>query len=172
MSPQLLRLRPLRPSDEAAALAAHRALEVDRFTFLLHYSEGEAWDGYLERLDGLRTDAHVPEGLVPDTFLAACVGEEIVGRVSVRHRLNDWLALYGGHIGYGVVPPHRRKGYATEMLRQALVVARAAGIDDVLLVCDQSNVGSARVIEACGGKFEQAIPGPDGREPQRRYWIT
>ena len=60
----------------------------------------------------------------------------------------------GGHIGYAVRPAHRRRGYATEILRQSLIVARAVGVDGVLVTCDDDNVGSAAVIERCGGVLE------------------
>ena len=90
------------------------------------------------------------------TFLLAEVAQTVVGRVSVRHHLNDELIVEGGHIGYCVLAPYRRRGYATEMLRQGLVVARAAGVDRVLITCNQDNVASARVIARCGGQ-----PDPD-----------
>ena len=78
--------------------------------------------------------------------------------------LNDWLRLEGGHIGYGVLPGHRRRGYATEILRQSLVVARAHGVDRVLVTCDDDNAGSAAVIEANGGVLDPELPltGADG----------
>jgi predicted acetyltransferase len=75
-----------------------------------------------------------------------------------------------GHIGYGVLAEHRRRGYATEMLRQSLVVARAVGVDRVLVTCDHDNVGSATVIERCGGVLHSVIDCEDG-VPKRRYWI-
>jgi predicted acetyltransferase len=165
MVPESVRLRPFRTNDEDAARATHEALKADDFTFLLDYVEDEPCDGYLERLDRQRRDIDLPDDRVPATFLAARLGDDLVGRVSIRHRLNDWLASYGGHIGYGVAPEHRRRGHAKQILCQALVVARAAGVDDVLVICDTNNVASARTIEACGGDFESLIEDPEGATP-------
>jgi predicted acetyltransferase len=166
---RLLRLRPFRLADEEPARAAHEAMKADAFPFLLDYVPNEAWSVYLERRAANRRGEQLPGQWVPSTFLAATVEGVLVGRISVRHELNPWLATYGGHIGYAVVPSMRRRGYGTEMLRQALVVARAQGIDDVLVTCDVGNVASAGVIEACGGEFESIASG-DGT-PKRRYWF-
>jgi predicted acetyltransferase len=86
------------------------------------------------------------------------------------HELNDFLLHEGGHIGYGVLPPFRGNGYAGEILRQSLELARALGIDDVLLCCDDDNAVCARVIERAGGELESVVTGHDG-EPVQRYWI-
>ena len=80
------------------------------------------------------------------------------------------MAAYGGHIGYVVLPSHRGRGHATEILRQSVERARAGGVDRVLLTCDDTNVASARVIERCGGALEAVVPDEDGH-PMRRYWI-
>jgi predicted acetyltransferase len=167
----VIRLRPFRLDDEAAALAAHADVkELDRFPFLLGYTEGDRWADFISYWEAMRRGERVPERSVPATLLAATVEDELVGRVSVRHELNDWLAAYGGHIGYAVVPWQRRRGYATKMLRQGLVVARSLGIDEALLMCDENNIGSARVIERCGGEFDSVILAQDGSR-LRRYWI-
>jgi predicted acetyltransferase len=68
----------------------------------------------------------------------------------------------------------RRRGYATEILRQSLVIARSYGLDRVLLTCDHDNVGSAAVTEACGGVLERVVPSDEADDgvPFRRYWIS
>ena len=165
----LLRLRPFRLGDEAAALAAEAALHAEGFQFPLEHRPGERWTDYLRRREANRRGAEVPPGFVPSTLLAACVDDQLVGRVSIRHELNDWLTQYGGHVGYAVVPDMRRRGYATEILRQGLVIARSLGIADVLVTCDVTNVVSARVIERCGGEYESTAMGSGA--PKRRYWF-
>lgn len=84
--------------------------------------------------------------------------------------LNDFFAREGGHVGYGVAPQYRRKGYALEILRQAINVARAEGVERVLVTCTEDNVGSRNVIERNGGVLESIVTAEDGRS-LRRYWI-
>ena len=166
-----LRLRPLRMDDETAFVAAHRAMASEQFSFGIDYAVGIPWTTYLDTLEAHRRGIDLGTGRVASTFLVADVGGQIVGRTSIRHRLNEFLAREGGHVGYSVLAEHRRRGYATEILRQSLVIARAVGVDRVLVTCDEGNVGSTIVIERCGGVFESLIDVADG-PPKRRYWIA
>ncbi|MDQ1511783.1 MAG: hypothetical protein QOG50_3627 [Actinomycetota bacterium] len=167
-----LRLRPLRVDDEAAFLAGHAVMEAEGFMFGLGYEPGMPWAKYVDRLAAWRVGADLPDNFVPSTFLVADVDAQIVGRSSIRHEIsNEFLAREGGHIGYGVLAEHRRRGYATEILRQSLVIVRSVGVERVLVTCDDHNVGSATVIERCGGVFESLTDARDGDVPKRRYWI-
>jgi predicted acetyltransferase len=165
-----LRLRPFRIADEPEARAAHQELATESFPFLLGWYPDQRWAKYVQGLGNRRRGVDLPADWVPETFLAAKVEDALVGRVSIRHQLNDYLENFGGHIGYAVRPHCRRRGFATEILRQALIIARSEGVDDVLLTCDEDNLASATIIERLGGVLEDVRVDPDG-PPKRRYWI-
>ncbi len=165
-----LRLRPLGPHDEAQFRAAHEAALAEGRAVHRAYRPGRPWADFLDHLEQARHADTAPPGLVPETWLGAFVGEVLVGTASIRHELTPRLLHEGGSIGYRVVDEHRRQGHATEILRQCLVVARSLGLDPVLVTCDDDNVGSAAVIERCGGLLENKVP-IDGGVLKRRYWI-
>ena len=126
------------------------------------------FDYYLDNLE-LKEPKN---GYVPDsTFFALDVERNIfVGAINIRHYLNKKLLLDGGHIGDGVRPSERRKGYATEIIRLGLEECKKLGITKVLIVCDKGNIGSRKSILNNGGVLENEID-VDGTIVQR-YWIN
>lgn len=146
---------------------------AEDFHFLLGWTSSVPWPTYLELLEDQRRGVNLPPYQVRGCQLAADVDGEIVGRTSIRFELNDHLAERGGHVGYGVAPAQRRRGYATEILRQSLIVLRAEGVEAVLVTCDEDNVGSSRAIERNGGVLESILaPQHAGGPGLRRYWIA
>lgn len=125
------------------------------------------FDYYLEHLEfKVETDGRVPDS----TYFCLDTDRNIfVGAINIRHYLNESLLFDGGHIGDGIRPSERRKGYATAMIGLGLEECRRLGIDKVLMVCDKDNIGSAKSIINNGGVLENEMIS-DG-VLQQRYWI-
>lgn len=99
--------------------------------------------------------------------------DRLIGATSLRNYLtiegfNTW-----GHIGYGVRPRERKKGYATQMLKLMLEEAKRKKIYKILIASHKFNIASCKVIEKCGGKLENVVDDPnDKNNPINRYWIN
>jgi predicted acetyltransferase len=120
----------------------------------------------------LAESGHRTDTAVARTHLWAVADGEFVGRLSIHHELTDALRVEGGHVGYDTVPSFRNRGVATEMLRQALPWARALGLDQILLTCDDTNVASIRVIERNGGVLQGTKVLAANTPVKRYYWIN
>lgn len=114
------------------------------------------------------------EWLVPaHTFFCIHPEEQqIVWAIQIRHHINHPNLIHRwGHIGYGILPSHRRKWYATKMLYLALWEAKKIGLDKVLITCDTDNIASKKVIERNNGILESKESDKKWKEFYR-YWIT
>lgn len=137
---------------------------------LKQFEHPEDWISYLEKH---RDPLTIPKGRVPSSQYIYVREDEnkIVGMIDIRHTLNDYLETYGGHIGYSVAPDERRKGYASQMLKEALIKCRELGIDRVLITCTDNNEGSRKTILANGGIYESTVYEPEEKVSLERYWI-
>lgn len=142
---------------------------TNRSPWAIFKNDYHDFDYYLEHLE-LKEAA---EGLVPDSvfFLLDESRDRLLGAINIRHYLNDSLLKEGGHIGDGIRPSERRKGYATEMICLALIECKKLGIDKVLMTCDKENIASAKSIIKNGGILENEFVNSDGKVEQR-YWIS
>lgn len=170
--------RLVRPAPELEG--AYRAMLADwgdepRVPFTLDYDAAD-FPALLARLAaeaagalpaGRRAEAWVPHSC----FWLVDAAGAIVATSNLRHALTDGLRVIGGHIGYGVPPSSRRRGYATEVLRQTLREAAALGIERALLTCDKSNTGSVRTITANGGVLDSEEFVASAGDVVQRYWI-
>ena len=144
------------------------SVEQDFSPYMIRRNDYHDFDYYLANLEIKKEQ----DGRVPDsTFFCLDTDRNIfVGAINIRHYLNEELLYTGGHIGDGIRPSERRKGYATAMIALGLEECRKLDIKKVLMTCDKDNIGSARSIMNNGGILENEVM-EDGVLEQR-YWIT
>lgn len=161
--------------DSYLATYAEMTTDIERSSWLYLGSKApldlpeKDFEGYVRTL--LIRETTPPPGFVCDTVYWGIINNEVVGRISLRHELNEVLAKWGGHVGYIVRPSYRRMGIATEMLRRLLQMDSAKKIGRLLITCDDGNIASEKTIVNNGGIYESTIELPDGLS-KKRFWIT
>lgn len=134
--------------------------------------EPNPFQSMVQDLEDTSIGKGLEEGWVPaSTFWFVNKENRVIGVVNIRHSLTALLYDAGGHIGYGIRPSERKKGYATELLRQSLQKAKQLGVKNVLLVCDETNTGSMKTILNNGAVEAEDFIEEDGNIV-KRYWIT
>ena len=96
---------------------------------------------------------------------------KVIGTIQIRHKLNESLLKNGGHIGDGVRPSERRKGYASWMLNSIKPFCKSIGLDKILVCCFNTNVGSRKTILKNGGIYDGIVYYELKNKYLERYWI-
>lgn len=121
------------------------------------FDKTESYEEWIKSVtDNMNAETVNPDWVVTDTFFAIDEANTIVGIIDLRHSLNDFLKNLG-NCGYSVRPSARKKGYAAEMLRQLLNVARNVGLDYIHLSVERDNEPSIRTIIKNGGIYERSF---------------
>lgn len=136
------------------------------------YSGHEDFDKWLRGMQNRAAATDLPEGYVRENFYLCYDQEEMVGVFSLKFELTPFLLHYGGHIGYAVKPSRRNRGLATQMLAQGLDIAKSLGFEKLLLVCDEDNYPSEKVIQKNHGIFENRLFDSGEGLFVKRYWIS
>jgi len=125
---------------------------------------------YEKWLKWIEDDRHIetcPKGTVPQD-LYFCINESIIGAITIRHYLNEINSKNGGHLGIGIRPNERKKGYATKIISMVLpILKNKYGIKELLYTCDKNNTGSIKSIQNNGGILKDEIIGENGNLIQR-----
>lgn len=129
------------------------------------------YEQWLAKVRSYEDPKKLPEGRVLSTQFISVrkTDNKILGLLNIRWELNDDLRLRGGHIGDSIRPLERNKGYATEQIRQALLLCKEKGIKKVLITCKKENIASARTIQKNNGILENEID--IAGEIFQRYWV-
>ena len=130
------------------------------------------YDEWLNRERKFESEDTCPRGMVPSNlyFLTRASDGKIVGAASVRWRLNKELLHNGGHIGYGIRPSERGKGYGTRQLGLILDKCRERKMEKVLITCLKENLPSQKIVLKNGGVLENTVTTSQG-ETFCRYWV-
>lgn len=130
---------------------------------------------YVESMRQERGHPHAPyqEWVepVPETVLWFVKNDDYLGTVDIRHRLNWHLERWGGHIHFIIRPSMRGKGFGKKLLLKTIPVASYLGIGKALLTIAPDDKEAIRVIESCGGVFDNELPETEQFPARRRYWI-
>lgn len=136
------------------------------YSFLLHN-----FDKYVQELSDHREGKSLESGWVPHTQFWIIEDEKFVGLIDLRHRINDPLEKFGGHIGYEIRPSERKKGLASWALEKVIPYAKLKMLNEVLITCDDNNIASIKIIEKSGGVLKDKIQNMGMEQLTRRYWI-
>ena len=121
-------------------------------------NHGVTYEEWLEDVLRCEEKAYAEsKGLVPGTtyFTIRESDNKIIGMVNFRYYLNEELLRFGGHIGYGIRPTERRKGYSKIQLYMSLKEASKLNIDKIMVSCVDTNIGSEKTIVALDGIYER-----------------
>ena len=138
------------------------------------------YDGYtfeeaLERCLNMKNELYAKSiNRVPGkTFLLIKKDDnKIVGTINIRWNLSEKMLEFGGHIGYGIRPTERRKGYNKIQLYLVLLEAQKLNLDKVMLDCSVDNLGSDKTIKALGGILERCELDESDNTMTNVYWIN
>lgn len=147
-------------------------IQANRFECYIPISTKDTIESDIIILRNRHNGINLPNGWVPDSILWMIdeTNNNIIGSISIRHRLTDNLKFRGGHIAYYIKPSERNKGYATKMLCLALEYCKETlNIDEVLITCSKNNIYSAKTILNNGGVLHSEDI--DNNEKIQRFYI-
>lgn len=163
-------VKPSKKYEKSFMEAVDEYMAEGRSYEALVLEEQGSFEGMFQYYTDMEQGINLPKGYVPATEFWLVDGDKFIGRLSIRHQLNDYLTTFGGHIGYAIRPSERKKGYGSKALELGLLEAKKLGINKILITCNNTNIGSRKIIEKNGGVFEDERP-KEGEAPIRRYWI-
>lgn len=136
----------------------------------LDYEDEEKFDKLLKHLDDVENGRGPKEFSSSSTFwVYDDESKKIVGATNIRHKIIGESGKLWGHIGYGIRPSERRKGYATKTLKLAMDKAKELGIKTIYVGAYTDNIGSIKTIESCGFDYEDTLIDKENGKEVKKY---
>jgi len=165
-------VRELNQGDEKAFFAGLKEWEGESLhwhSFI--WKPGMTYQEMLVILARQAAGIDLAPGRVPHTMFYGFLDQQIIGRVSVRHQLNDDLRKRGGHLGYAVAKKFRQQGYGAQLAEYGVSYCKKLGLPSILVTCGEDNLPSRKIIERLGGTREQQYWDEDNNEMVLKYQI-
>ena len=146
-----------------------------RYTFLDIDHVRDNFEDFIRKVNDGKKHLHKPYAdwvePIPETVLWLVKDREFIGTLNIRHRLNWHLEKWGGHVHFVIRPSIRGKGFGKKILKKAIPIINYLGIDKALLTVSPDNAAGIKIIESCGGKFEDETSETEQFPAMRRYWL-
>lgn len=146
-----------------------------RYAFLDYDDVRDNFEDFIEKVNDGKKNLHKPfpdwVEIVPETVLWFVKEDEFIGTLNIRHRLNWHLEKWGGHINFVIRPSMREKGFGKKLLQKGMPYVCHMGIEKALMTVDPANEESIKIVEHCGGVFEDETQATDKFPARRRYWL-
>lgn len=98
--------------------------------------------------------------LLPFYYYDICVGDTPIGKISIRIG-NNYHSYYNGNIGYEIDKEYRGNNYSYKACKLVFQVAKAHGMNELILTCDESNIASYKTIEKLGAELIETAKPPE-----------
>lgn len=167
--------KPALEHKESYIEALHEFHEENRYAFLDVNDVQQNFEEFIEKLNNGKRHLHKPYAdwvePVPETVLWLVKGNEFIGTLNIRHRLNWHLEKWGGHLNFVIRPSMRGKGFGKKLLKKAIPYISYVGIDKALITIDPDDKATNKIIQSCGAILEDTLPATDKFPKRNRYWL-
>lgn len=146
-----------------------------RYKFVDEKELGDTFEPFIDELNDGKRHLHKPYAdwvePVPETALWLVKDDYYIGAFNIRHRLNWHLEKWGGHINFIIRPSMRGKGFGKKILQKGMPFVNYLGIERALLTLAPDNLAGIRVVEFCGGEFQDDLAATEQFPARKRYWL-
>lgn len=112
------------------------------------------------------------DGCPSRTFLLIRKNDnKIIGTLNIRLSLNEKLLKFGGHIGYGIRPSERGKGYSKINLYLGLIKTKEFNLNKIMINTEVNNIQSNKTLVSLGGNLVRTEIDTSNNMLNNIYWF-